>query len=403
MKRGHAILFAIIVVLLFTLLYVSNKMQQKEFNWEPDFRTYNKHPFGGYVLDKMLKASWEEDFTHSYKNLYRLQHEGLLMDENVLILANQFSTSETEANALFDYIADGHSVLIAASNFDGFEYRMSDTLRFHIHTESWFNYFQIQLHTDTLKANCELSLCSSSFGEKKFKLPELLTTYHFDSIPDNTQVIALKNDSLPVAIQFPIGEGKLILCTHPTLFSNYGILSEQNEYVWGLLSSLNDAPLIRTEYYQVGNEEESDSSFRYILSQRPLRWAFYITLITLALLILFTAKRKQKTIPVIRKPDNQLLNFVRSMAALYLKKSNNGDMLKKKYLLFAEQLLKDYHIDVINRPHNLAMYERIAQKTGTDLQLVRELFNGLSMLDSDFEISDAVLMDLVGKMDRIVP
>lgn len=402
MKRSHAILYTVIVALLFAINYVINKTQEGQFDWTPDYSAYSKQPFGGYVLDKMLEASWEEGFSHEYKTVYRMLYEERLEDENLLILANHFNTSETDANALLDYVAQGRKVLIAASSFDNYEYRLRDTLHFHITSQGWLNYHLIKINTDTLKQHCELSLYPASPGEKPYKMPGLLVTSYFDSIPDNAEVLAVKNGDQPVAIQYSIGEGKLILCTHPTLFSNYGILSPQHEYVWGLLSHLNGAPLLRTEYYEVGYSDAERSQFRYILSQRPLRWAFYITLATLALLIVFTARRKQKAIPIVKKPDNQLMGFVRSMAALYLRKSNNGDILKKKYLIFAEQLQKDYHIDIINRSHDQALYEKVAQKTGSDIREVKSLFNGLDLLDSDFEINDKTLMDMVVRMDKIV-
>lgn len=401
MKRGHAILYAIIVVLLFAVIYIVNKASSKGFIWMPDYQTHNKQPFGGYALDKMLDASWEYGYEHEYKNVYRMRSENLLTGQNILILANSFTPSETEAHAILDHVAEGHQVLIAASDFGNYEYRLQDSLRFHAKTGPWYNLIGIQLNTDTLQHNCRMKLSSSTFKGKQYTFPEILCVNHFDTVPDNARVIACKNDSLPVAIQYSIGEGNLILCTHPVLFSNYGILSDEHEYVWGLLSSLNGAPLVRTEYYELGYIEDSSSEFRYLLSQPPLRWALYITLGTLLLFILFTAKRKQKPIPVVRKPDNQLMHFVRSMSALYLRKSNNEDILKKKFHFFAEQLSKDYHIDIINQPHNTALFERIAQKTGSDLQDVRTLFKGIDLLDSDFEISDALLMDLVVRMDRI--
>lgn len=407
MKRGPAILFVIIILLFFVLIYVKNKSEADQFVWNPDYRTHNKEPFGGYVLDKMLEASWEDGFSHEYKNFYRMRTEEILTEEDVLIVANYVELSETETNSLLEYVAEGHHVLIAATSFGLYEgTSLADSLHFRMNQPSWFNFFQIGLNTDTLKQDCSLRLSSSTLNEREYKFPEVLCKHYFDSIPDWAEVLALKNGKHPVAIQYKIGEGKLVLCSHPVLFSNYGMLSDQHEYVWGLLSYLKGAPLIRTEYYEVGYSELGGFNlareFDYIASQPPLRWALYITLISILLFLVFTAKRKQRPIPIVKRPDNQLLHFVRSMSALYLRKSNNNDILKKKYLFFAEQLSKEYHIDVINQTHDLPLFERIAQKTGSRLEDVRALFKGTDLLDSDFSISDKDLMDLVILMDKIV-
>ena len=402
MKRGKAILFVIIIILLYLVIYVLNKSQTKQFDWKPTYHTQDKNPFGGYVFDEMLEASWDREYIHTYKNIHRMILEEELVSQNLLIIGNRFVTSKEEANALLDYIAEGHNVLIAATAFDEYDYRLQDTLRFRIAIEDWYNSFAVQRNKDTLQIQRKLYLASPTFQGKEYRFPKQICYNYFDSIPERCQVIATNDSNQAIAIQYNMGEGKLILCSLPMLFTNYGILSDDNEFVWGLLSYLQGADLMRTEYYEIGNEIEDTSELRYIMSQPPLRWACYIAIVTIILFMVFTARRKQKVIPVVKDPENQLLNFVRSMAALYLRKSNNADILKKKYLLFAEQLSKDYHIDIINQPRNSTLFEHIAQKTGTDLKEIKVLFQGLELIDSDFVVGDQQLMDLVILMDKVV-
>ena len=130
------------------------------------------------------------------------------------------------------------------------------------------------------------------------------------------------NDSLPdcfppVALSRPVGSGEIVLVTTPLLFTNYGMLDGDNAaYLFRLLSHLKGLPVVRTEAYGVGAQVEV-SPFRYFLSQRPLRWALYLTMLVLVLFMVFTARRRQRAIPVIREPANRNLEFAELIGTLY--------------------------------------------------------------------------------------
>ncbi len=400
MKKVYVYIFLFLV--LFAIAFVNNKNDKrpKDYDWFPTYRNSDKNPFGGYVFDKMLEASWPDKYEHSYKNISRLMNEEKLSGQNILIVTDHFGTWEFEMNNLLDYVAKGHKILIASS---GFDYSFQDSLQFSVASPDWYNYiFLIRSNIDTLKKKRDLSICLPGFEDKKYEFPALICDTYFDSIPkENARIIAVNDSSKVTAFSYPIGEGEIILSSTPLLFTNYGILSENNEFVWAILSSLQGKVLLRTEYHPE-SEEENRSPFRYLLSKRPLKWALYLTLISILLFMIFTAKRKQRVIPVVKEPENQMMKFVQSVAALYLRKSDNADILQKKYHIFAEHLLKDYHIDIINQPHDKQMFEKIAQKTGSDEDMVRSLFDGLNLIGSDFQISDKMLMDLVIKMDNIL-
>ncbi len=396
------IVYIIGILLLFLVLFLFNENSDRKryFDWNPTYRQWDKNPFGGSVFDGMLEASWKGEYIHSYKNISRLIEEGKLTDQNVLVIAEGFSTWDSELETFLDYVAEGHKIMIVSSWFDDL---LQDTLCFQTSSDGWFAPWMVEMNTDTLKEKRNLSLCVPGVDEIKYAFPRLTCSSYFDSIPDiDARIISLNDSNQIVAFRTFVGKGEIILCSTPMLFTNYGILSDNNEYIWTLLSYLKGADLLRTEYYQVGNEEESQSPFRYLLQHRSLRWALYLSLLTILLFIIFTAKRKQRVIPVVKDPENHLLHFVRSIAALYLKKSDNTDILQKKYLIFAEQLLKDYHVDIINKPHDLQLFDAVALKTGNELRTIRALFNGLDKIDSDFEITDKELMELVVQMDRIV-
>lgn len=76
------------------------------------------------------------------------------------------------------------------------------------------------------------------------------------------------------------------------------------------------------------------SPFRYFLSQPPLRWALYLSMASILLFMIFTARRKQRAIPVIREPENKSLEFVELIGTLYYQKKDHADSGPQEVFLF---------------------------------------------------------------------
>ena len=56
---------------------------------------------------------------------------------------------------------------------------------------------------------------------------------------------------------------------------------------------------------------------RQILQSQALKWAFYMTLISLILFVIFRGKRTQRIIPVIDPLKNATLDFTKTIGDLY--------------------------------------------------------------------------------------
>ena len=135
-----------------------------------------------------------------------------------------------------------------------------------------------------------------------------------------TEVDSLTTDSLvymPVAMSRRWGKGEVILVSTPLIFTNYGMLDGKNAtYIFRLLSQMGKLPIVRTEGYMKETAQVQQSPFRYLLAHQPLRWALYLTMITIILFMIFTAKRRQRVIPVIHEPANKSLEFTELIGTL---------------------------------------------------------------------------------------
>ncbi len=385
------ILAIFLLALIFAGMYYYNRSKPREYSWEATYGRHDKNPFGSYVFDRILKESWPETYIHSYKGIPQLLEEQELTNQNVLILTSDLSLYEEEINKLFQYISDGHEVLIAADYFD---YLLSDTLGFT--PNAGFSFWSYLHHEDIRKDSLMFHFSDSILLNKKYPFPSINVRGYFSEIKDSAWIVIAENDSLqPVLMRYPMGKGNLILSATPKIFTNYGILDPDNkEFMLTALGYLEGAPLLRTEHYGAGSDESS-SIFRYMESKLPLRWALYLTFAACLLFMIFTAKRKQKPIPVIKDPENRALSFVRSVAELYLRKNNNTDIVLKKYSYWSDFIKKEYGLDVINSRHDYPFFEIFASKTGMPLEDARKLFNLLDAIDEDTHVTDDELIRIV--------
>ncbi|MDR0799755.1 MAG: DUF4350 domain-containing protein [Dysgonamonadaceae bacterium] len=398
--------YMLFLVTLFAVMYWLNSSRPVKYQWEPTYKTSDRQPYGDYVLDKLLKASWQEGYEHSYEGILDLAWEETIDNYNLLIIADNFDTEEEEADSLFRFIERGGNALIIANYW----WDMEDSLQFHTTTD-YSGSLQSIVNLDPKEALDSLRLCARGTSREIYAFPKAICNQYFTfndnstpKIPASIFRLSETMDDRIISLRVKIGKGNLILSCNPLLYTNYGVLNEANQnYILQHLAYLKGRPLLRTEYYQVGSQggAENQSIFRYILSEPPLRWAFYLTLLSVALFMIFTAKRKQKPIPVIRPPVNNMVAFVRSIAGLYLQRNNNTDVIRKKYIYWSDELKRKYGVDVINEKHDKHLIARLASKTRKTEEEIRRVLAELDAIHDDTEVSDEEMIELITKMNEI--
>jgi len=391
------IIYIVCLLVLFLILYWNNKNMPVKFVWIPTYNINDKQPFGASALDELLKTSWKKGYTHTYQNISDLSKTKLFDESNLLIIAETFYPADIELEELFNFVKRGGNALIVARYF-------SQELCKHL---SFFTGYDV---VPNLSENLSLEQKMNTirfygFGNhtQSYQIPLSISSANFDcnykneAYKDSVYIVAECDTRKTVTLRYQMKRGNLLLSCNPQIFTNYGILNDSfNQFIWNNFAYLQDKPLIRTEYYQVGSQYgKSQSPLRYFLSVRPLKWALYITLITVVIFMMFTAKRKQKPIPVVKPPSNKMLDFVRSIAALYIRKNNNADIILKKYIYWADNLKRNYGIDVINETHDTDFFERFASKTGKTVEEVSRLFKYIDAIDKNTHISDSQMMLLL--------
>lgn len=175
-----------------------------------------------------------------------------------------------------------------------------------------------------------------------------------------------KSATFALAATRKVGRGELTVVSIPYIYTNYGVLSpDVSPLLMRLMTQMADRPVLRTTSYMKTDADidAEMSPMRYILSQKPLRHAYWLLLSVLLLFCVFKARRRQRIIPVIAPPANYSLEFARLVGTLYWQRGDNADLLRKKFRLFAERLRTVLMVDVVASKPDAAAIALIARRT----------------------------------------
>jgi len=377
--------------LAFGLFLILKLLSPKKYDWTITYSHEDKNPYGAYALNELLPSIFSNDIRHSYKTVYEI-NDSFKTDTNILILASNFSGDKEDSKILLHHVANGGNVFISAQYFWG---HFADTVD--VATYDYFfkgNDILSKKDTTSLRfANLKLDTMRE-FYYRRDNIHNYFS--HFDST--RTTVIAKNDRNMPVTIRVSWGKGSFILNCTPLIFTNIYLLSRNNhEFVSTTLSYLPDAPLEWTEYYHMGRMEIG-TPLRFVLSNESLRWAYYITVASILVFMLFEMKRRQRIIPVIKPLANTTLEFVGTIGALYYQSSEHKNIAEKKIHFLMDQIRTRHWVNT----HSLdeSFVQVLARKTGKDEELVRSLIKTIAMIQSRDQISAAELIDFNKKIEK---
>lgn len=401
MKGNH--LFIICIAIFLLLMFAIECRLPKKFVWAPSFSHYDKQPFGCAVFDSLLSTSLPKGYSLSRKTFYELEQEDTISRRGILVATNNLSLTDVDVEAILKIAKRGNKIMLVSNSFNR---NLEDTLDFN----SSYSYFSPALLKKYAAASLEKDTLlwvgdSAIYPRQSFNFyPQLCSSYLVpNSLP--AKVLAEKGiPSVPIALSYPWGKGEIILVSTPLLFTNYGVLDGKNAtYIFRLLSQMGDLPIVRTEGYMKQTAQIQMSPFRYFLSQRPLRWALYLTMFTIILFMVFTARRRQRVIPIIYQPENKSLEFTELIGTLYFQKKDHADLVHKKYIYFAEELRREIQVNIEEVANDEHSFSRIAQKTGMNTEEISELIRSVRpVIYGGCTISVEQMKYFIDKMNEII-
>jgi hypothetical protein len=386
-KKYIFYLVALMVLLVSIFLF-----RTSQYDWSVTYAHEDKNPFGTYAFSQLLTPYFSDgSVVNSKKTLYELK-DSIGFDKNLLIIATRFSPDKEDTKVLLSLVESGANAFISADRFGGV---FADTLGIQI-ADSFFKGESAFQPGDS----AAIHLVNNSFDTVQQYLFRRGNITNFISSVDSVKatVIARNDYFQPVTIRIELGKGILLLNSTPMMFTNIYLLNNKNhELVGNTLSFLKNKNLYRTEYYHLGRMEVS-TPLRFILTTEPLRWAYYVTIISLLFFMVFEAKRKQRIIPVIKPLANSTLEFVSTIGNLYYQRGDHKNIADKKIQFFFEYIHSHYRIPVIQRDDNFINI--LVKKTGMEPVTCRQLVLLINHITGSEKISKDELITLNALLDK---
>lgn len=374
------------------LLFVTVKLfAPKQFSWKVTLAHDDKNPYGTYALNELLPDLFnQQGIRNSYQTLYELK-DSLKANENIIIISTDFNCDKEDTNALLSHIAKGGTAFISSQYFGG---TLSDTLGIDSYDYLFTTRNSYKSDSSVLKFVNQRLDTAQNFWYKRDNIHNYFQK--FDTT--RTTVIAKNDYNDPVTIRMQWGKGQIILNSTPLAFTNIYLLSkDNNQFVSTTLSYLPEEKVYWTEYYHVGRMEAS-TPLRFILTNEPLAWAYYIIVGSIILFMCFEAKRKQRIIPVVKPPANTSLEFVSTIGNLFYQTGDHKNMAEKKINFLLEQIRTKYLLKT--NQFDEEFIDALASKSGNSKDDVMALFRTISYILSTPMISAGQLMDLNDKIER---
>lgn len=413
MRLNSRFVGAIVIFLL--LILVAQWQMPRRFLWKPSFRGSDKQPFGCYVVDSLIRISVPQSYKVNDSTLYQLAHDANTEPRGVIVVANNFSPSKSDMKALMRMFDQGDRVMILAGSTSSM---FDDSIGVGAYGGDMFSMVQVKKMISNGYKDDSLHWVGrpQCYGKRVYRIlpqvvPGALTIddklkYHTlytkwteswvsDSVTDWVEE--------PAAIAMRKGKGLLVVGCDPLLFTNYTVLdSDNNHLLFRMLSEMDSLPIVRTEAYLASDEQQGSSPLRFFLSNEPLRWMVWLTVAGLLLFFVCTSRRRQRVIPVVAPSVNRSMEFVKLIGTMYHQWHDNKDLVRKRYVFFAENLRRQLMIDVDNEAMDGQTVDILAVHTGLRREVLKmQLAELRQVVGTDEAIDDDDMERLIDEMVEI--
>lgn len=378
-------LYCIVLIALAGLQGCAKKNQLPSL--KETYQYEDAKPFGGQVAYELLETMFPNKYVNvTEKDFHTFRSDTYIDSSSLYIsLSKKFYCTEKDANAIIEFVNDGHTAFIASSYLDtvlltkiGGKQAFSE----------WYGDYYEGLYQKT-----QTSL-NDSFGYYYHSFIN-----HFTIIDSVTaRVVGRNQTGKPNLVVFFIGKGRLYLHCDPRAFSNYFLLKEKNyRYMQNLMQFTKESMgnIFWDDHYNQVPYRKGDSNasaLGILFRHPPLTIAFWILLLLLLFYILFNGKRKQRIIPVIKPVENTSIAFTQAIAGLYMTEKNNKTIADKMITYFNDYIRNRYFLSAHGSGYDFV--QTLSKKSGVSFESVQALYNTIEQVQLTIDVSDFELLTL---------
>ncbi len=401
MKRFIPYILVSVLALAIILLYVSGKRAQKKvFDDRISLKRQDKIPYATFVAFEQLPQLFPEAKIRISRKEPGFWDSVSLYDNRqaFICITDRFGANEAEMGKLLDFVRSGNDVFISARF-------ISSTAEQYLRCGNNASEFYTNYGFEREEQKTSFTLNTPPFTDTLYYQYPGKTFYsYFTHVDKNTtQVLGTDENGHPNFIRLKAGYGNFYVHLEPLAFSNYFLLHKNNigyyEKAVSLISP-NVKSIVWDEYYINKKVSDGESSkqkgWMTVLmnmkneeGEKPFRAAFWLFILLLILYVLMEMRRRQRYIPVVRKPSNDSLDFVKTIGRLYYDRSDHRNLCRKMSAYFLEFVRSNYKL-----PTSLLNEDFIRLlhfKSGVGEKEIAEIVQFINQLDQGASINERQL------------
>lgn len=388
---------AILLVVLFYMFFMSSPI----YNWSESYSDSDELPYGSSVFKGLVERRTADDLFYTFKDSIErsIDIDTLPEASNYVVIGRELYLDSAETDFLMQFVRNGHNAFIYSRYFTG---SLIDTL---MQVEYEYDWYENISDERPLNALTDTSITLNLYAGKEVFEHPVACTYVRDNTPlyrswmhfrenikgrefEEIEVLGYFNGYYANYVRIPYGKGYFYLHSTPLAFTNYHLLNEENfNYVNNSIAWMGDGAVLWDDYNRnfqwegAGNAsapgyEHDDGPLAFILSERSLRWAWFILLGIGLLYLLFGARRRQRPIKVVHGLSNTSVDFAETIGTMFRMEKDHRKLTRLKMRLFKAHIRERYKLRVPAEGEPLEPYlERLSERSHVPLEELKNIFS----------------------------
>ncbi len=377
------ILIVILGAAIITLFITGGNQRKNKLDERLSLRKKDKLPYGTYVAYSTLpylfpgaEITVNKQSPGTWETLSPAEPNQLLM-----IVSSRFGADEDEITKLIEFARNGNdvfisSVFLSAAADDMFDFNSSA-------------YELANLNVKQLDENLRFTLSDPPFPQQpEYTYPgRTFSSYYTGFDTATSRVLGFDVVGRPNFIHLKTGKGNFFIHLEPLAFSNYFLLHKKNMEFYEQAMSLVRPGIKKItwdEYYRNKKEKQErpgkkDGWLSVLFRYPAFKAALLTAIFTLLVYVLMEMRRKQRAIPVLKKPKNESLDFVKTIGRLYYEKGDHRNLCRKMAAYFLEHVRNKYKL--LTGTLDEEFIKNLHYKSGVGQEEIGEIVSIIKNLD----------------------
>jgi len=411
-KKYLPYLFALLLLTGMIFLFMSGRQNNsKKLNEKITFRRQDTNPYGSLVAYAALPYMFPEAkiMTSKGEPGYWDSLSEYKSKQALIIVIDHFAATSDEMDKLINFASSGNTVFVSARSLSESatdRLKCATTTRFDIPEFEKDENGNLLVKDDSLRVRLRKPYFDDStlyfYPGRKFSSAFSSINYEI------AEELGSDENGHTNFIHLRAGRGHFYVHLAPLAFSNYFLLFRKNIRYYEQLFSGVDSSLTKVvwdEYYAgkgADNARRNRSSrnkgwLSALWSYPAFRAAMLVGIFTLLAYVLLEMRRKQRPIPVVTRPRNDSLDFVKTIGRLYYDRADHRNLGRKMSSYFLEHVRSAYKIPTSNLDDRFV--QAVQFKTGVPEGEIRSIVSYIKYIDETPQISSAQLNDFFRQLE----